>query len=119
MRKSVRARGRREDSAFRHQSVEEEKLYMLQVRKCDEASRASTQKEGVEEVVISRLLFECFGRVLTSFVAYLFVKWSWILLKEEDKLFGKIVLWLIILFFMTYQILAICQGAFLEVLSDR
>ena len=84
------------------------------MRERNEAPGIAAQEKGIEEDMSSRLLFECFGRVLTSFIVYLFAKCSWITLKEEDKLFGKIMLWTIILFSMAYQILIICQGAFLE-----
>ena len=94
--------------------MEEEKLHLLQVRECDETPGIAAQEKGIEEVMSSRLLLECFGRVLTSFIVYLFAKYSWIALKEENKLFGKIMIWSIILLSMLYQILVICQGAFLE-----
>jgi len=91
--------------------VEKEKLHLLQVRKRHEASRAPTQKEGVEKVVnVLVYIINCIFRVLMFYMMQLIAHCARETLKVDDDPLTRTLMWILIVSSYFVQIVTIVQG---------
>jgi hypothetical protein len=91
--------------------VEKEKLHLLQVRKRHKTSRASTQKEGVEEVVyVFVYIVNCIFRIFMFYMMQLISHCARETLKGDDDPLTRTLMWILIISSYFVQIVTIVQG---------